>query len=112
MLRLGTPDFPPRHPLCDYGDAAVAPDTPFPPDLLDRLDTLDRHLAYLDRRFDDTNHRLGHTERTVVAVVDDIGLDFDAAIARSVRRQVTAVVCAALCQLVALVALMAALHWP
>jgi hypothetical protein len=93
----------------------VATDPPFPSDLLDRLDsrldTVARHLAYLDRRFDDTNRRLGSTEHTIVVLLDDLGAQVDGAVDRSLRRQVTALACAVLGQLVVLAALMAGLYW-
>jgi hypothetical protein len=91
----------------------VATDPPFPSDLFDRFDVVSRHLAYLDRRFDDTNHRLGSTERTIVVLLDDLGVHVEVAIARSLRRQVAAIACVMACQLVVLVALLAGLHgWP
>jgi hypothetical protein len=88
----------------------VATDPPFPSDLLDRFDVVARHLAYLDRRFDDTNHRLGATEHTIVVLLDDLGTHVEGAIARSLRRQVAALACAVLCQLVVLVALVVGLY--
>lgn len=112
----GTPDFPPSSPLRDYGDAAVAPHAPTPSDIYERLDLVARQVAYLDRRFDDANHRLELTEQAVAArgddrvdrAVRDLGVRIEAAAARSSRRQVAALVVTALGQLAVLVLLLAA----
>jgi hypothetical protein len=111
----GTPDFPPSSRLRDYGDAAVAPHAPTPSDIYERLDLVARQVAYLDRRFDDANHRLELTEQAVAArgddradrAVGDLGARIEAVAARSYRLQVAALVVATLAQLAVLALLLA-----
>jgi hypothetical protein len=89
----------------------VAEHTPTPSDIHDRLDLLARQVAYLDRRFDDTNHRLVLTEQAIAAqgddrvdrAVRDLGTYVEAAIIRSSRRQTAALAVTALGQLAVLV---------
>lgn len=112
----GTPDFPLSSRLRAYGDAAVAEHTPTPSDIHDRLDLIARQVAYLDRRFDDTNHRLVLTEQAIAAqgddyvdrAVRDLGTRVEAAITRSSRRQMAALAVTALGQLAVLVIVIAA----
>ena len=93
----------------------MAEHTPTPSDIHDRLDLVSRQLAYLDRRFDDTNHRLALTEQAVAAqgddrvdrAVRDLGACIEAAIAHSSRRQTAALVVTALGQLALLVLVLA-----
>ena len=80
---------------------------------LARFDAVARYLAYLDRRFDDTNHRLARAERSLVTAVDDVGAQVDTALARAARHHVTALVCAQLGQFFLVAAIVAASHlWP
>jgi hypothetical protein len=84
---------------------------PDQPEILTRLDALGRHIAYLDRRFDDTNARLASGERRVTDAVDGVGDHIGTALARSSRRHAL-VACALAGQSVALLALAGAAAWP
>ena len=86
--------------------------TPDQPEILTRLDVLGRHLAYLDRRFDDSNARLAAAEHNVVAAVDGVGAHVDTALARSSRRHAFTLACALAGQSLAVLALAAATAWP
>lgn len=93
----------------------MAQHTPTLSDIYDRLDLVVRQVAYLDRRFDDANHRLELTEQAVAAqgddrvdrAVRDLGARVEAAIAHSSRRQMAALVVTALGQLAVLVLVIA-----
>lgn len=93
----------------------MAPHAPTPSDIYDRLDLVARQVAYLDRRFDDANHRLDLTGQAVAArgddrvdrAVRDLADRIEATAARSSRHQLAALAVTALGQLAVLVLLLA-----
>jgi len=86
---------------------------PDQPEVFDRLDAVTRHLAYLDRRFDDTNARLSQAHIGIATAVDEVGTHVDTALERSSRSHAVALAWALAAQFLALLALVAAVRaWP
>jgi hypothetical protein len=86
---------------------------PDQPEVFDRLDAVTRHLAYLDRRFDDTNARLSQAHIGIVASIDEVGTHVDTALERSSRSHAATLAWALVGQFLALLALVAGIGaWP
>jgi hypothetical protein len=78
-------------------------------ELRQHMRMVDRQLAYLDLRFDDTSHRIAGSERRAVATFDHIGQHVDDAVQRSTRQLVTTLTWAHVGQIVALIVIAALL---
>lgn len=64
---------------------------------------VDRQLAYLDLRLDDTAQRIARSEHRIVTAFDDIGHHVEGAVQRSTRQLVTTLTWAHIGQIVALI---------